>query len=252
MALQKGQALEEKPHYVVFSLIFILFGLTVVSAAMNLLVLRFLTLNTEDERRDEQEAQLAARGLVRVEGDIITANGSIVSGMADHEGNEIEDMALNEDDDLSLPDVPAKRKPGIAQGNAPGNDLDLDGTSICSCSCYQLPYSMASRSSGRFFAPREAVSSGGGVLSRPHPAKYTVTRPAGPITHLVLDARPSGSTQIYSEDSGGRSDDADLETIHRSREGPSRGLKIPQIQDEDDSLLQKIQQQQLDSRSLSL
>ncbi|KHJ86167.1 Ion channel [Oesophagostomum dentatum] len=66
VALQKGGALQNRPDYVVFSLVFILFGLTVISAAMNLLVLRFLTMNTEDERRDEQEAKLAARGLVRV------------------------------------------------------------------------------------------------------------------------------------------------------------------------------------------
>lgn len=38
---------------------------------MNLLVFRFLTMNTEDERRDERAAQLAAKGLVRIEGDII-------------------------------------------------------------------------------------------------------------------------------------------------------------------------------------
>ncbi|CAI5440722.1 unnamed protein product [Caenorhabditis angaria] len=66
VALQKDSALQKKPKYVLFSLVFILFGLTVISAAMNLLVLRFLTLNTEDEKRDEQEAILAAQGFVRV------------------------------------------------------------------------------------------------------------------------------------------------------------------------------------------
>ncbi|KRX95721.1 Two pore potassium channel protein sup-9, partial [Trichinella pseudospiralis] len=60
----KDGALQQNPKYVVFSLIFILFGLTVISAAMNLLVLRFLTMNTEDERRDVQEARLAAQGLI--------------------------------------------------------------------------------------------------------------------------------------------------------------------------------------------
>ncbi|CAO4366530.1 hypothetical protein L5515_015267 [Caenorhabditis briggsae] len=66
VALQKRGSLQTQPEYVFFSLVFILFGLTVISAAMNLLVLRFLTMNTEDERRDEQEAILAAQGLVRV------------------------------------------------------------------------------------------------------------------------------------------------------------------------------------------
>ncbi|XGW12203.1 hypothetical protein V3C99_013136 [Haemonchus contortus] len=102
VALQKGGALQNQPDYVVFSLVFILFGLTVISAAMNLLVLRFLTMNTEDERRDEQEARLAARGLVRVRG-----------GRGDS------------DDDFESP--------------VAGIPLS-DNVSVCSCSCYQLPY----------------------------------------------------------------------------------------------------------------
>uniref|UniRef100_A0A1I7XTE9 Two pore potassium channel protein sup-9 n=1 Tax=Heterorhabditis bacteriophora TaxID=37862 RepID=A0A1I7XTE9_HETBA len=105
VALQKGGALQNRPDYVVFSLVFILFGLTVISAAMNLLVLRFLTMNTEDERRDEhmmfREARLAARGLVRVRA---------------HSDSE---------DDYDTP-----------QGGLPLGD----NVSLCSCSCYQLPY----------------------------------------------------------------------------------------------------------------
>lgn len=101
VALQKESALQSMPEYVAFSLIFILFGLTVVSAAMNLLVLRFLTMNTEDERREEMEAAAAARAAVRLEGDVITANGSIISGQ---------------------------------QENPEYSDL----TSVCSCSCYSF------------------------------------------------------------------------------------------------------------------
>lgn len=56
MALQKDNALSQKPEYVMFSLIFILFGLAIVAASLNLLVLRFVTMNTEDERRDEAQA----------------------------------------------------------------------------------------------------------------------------------------------------------------------------------------------------
>jgi potassium channel subfamily K protein 9 len=56
VALQKDRALDQKPEYVAFSLIFILFGLAVVAACLNLLVMRFITMNTEDERRDEAEA----------------------------------------------------------------------------------------------------------------------------------------------------------------------------------------------------
>ena len=101
VALQKDNALSYKPHYVAFSLIFILFGLTVISAAMNLLVLRFLTMNTVDERREELEAAAAAQGAARLEGDVITSNGQVVSG---------------------------------AQEAPEFNDL----ISVCSCSCYNL------------------------------------------------------------------------------------------------------------------
>lgn len=103
VALQQNDMLTRQPDYVAFSLIFILFGLTVISAAMNLLILRFLTMNTVDERREELEAAAAARGAVRLEGDVITgqANGNVVSG---------------------------------AQETPEYNDL----VSVCSCSCYNL------------------------------------------------------------------------------------------------------------------
>ena len=77
VALQKDGMLQSKIHYVAFSFIFILFGLTVISAAMNLLVLRFLTMNTEDERRDELEAAAAAQNACHLEGDVITSNGGV-------------------------------------------------------------------------------------------------------------------------------------------------------------------------------
>ena len=101
VALQKNQVLQQRPEYVAFSLIFILFGMTVLSAAMNLLVLRFLTMNTEDERKDELEAAAASRSAVRLEGDVITANGLIISGQ---------------------------------QENPEYSDL----TSVCSCTCYNF------------------------------------------------------------------------------------------------------------------
>ncbi|XP_069684706.1 two pore potassium channel protein sup-9 isoform X3 [Periplaneta americana] len=105
VALQKDSALETKPEYVAFALIFILFGLAIVAASLNLLVLRFVTMNTEDERRDEAEALQAAQGAVRLEGDVITANGSIISGQ------------LGRGDSSSLE----------------------DGASVCSCSCSCYP-----------------------------------------------------------------------------------------------------------------
>ncbi|VVC88386.1 unnamed protein product [Leptidea sinapis] len=44
VALQNDQALTSKPGYVALSLVFILFGLAVVAASINLLVLRFMTM----------------------------------------------------------------------------------------------------------------------------------------------------------------------------------------------------------------
>ncbi|XP_063243843.1 two pore potassium channel protein sup-9 isoform X3 [Bacillus rossius redtenbacheri] len=105
VALQKDNALDDKPEYVAFALIFILFGLAIVAASLNLLVLRFVTMNTEDERRDVAEALQAAQGAVRLEGDVITANGSIMSGQ------------LGAGDSTSLEDV----------------------ASVCSCSCSCYP-----------------------------------------------------------------------------------------------------------------
>uniref|UniRef100_A0A6B2EI72 Putative two pore potassium channel protein sup-9 isoform x1 n=1 Tax=Phlebotomus kandelakii TaxID=1109342 RepID=A0A6B2EI72_9DIPT len=85
VALQKDNALNRKPEYVMFALIFILFGLAIVAASLNLLVLRFVTMNTEDERRDEAQAMQALQVAVRLEGDVITANGSILSGHIGHD-----------------------------------------------------------------------------------------------------------------------------------------------------------------------
>lgn len=70
VALQSDGDLQSSPGYVVFSIFFILVGLAVVSAAMNLLVLRFLTMNTEDERRDELRMLIAAAAVRRISGEM--------------------------------------------------------------------------------------------------------------------------------------------------------------------------------------
>lgn len=44
VALQKDNALNSRPEYVVFALVFILFGLAIVAASLNLLVSRHLSL----------------------------------------------------------------------------------------------------------------------------------------------------------------------------------------------------------------
>uniref|UniRef100_A0A3Q3FQ34 Potassium channel, subfamily K, member 15 n=1 Tax=Labrus bergylta TaxID=56723 RepID=A0A3Q3FQ34_9LABR len=48
VALQKKDALQKRPPYVAFSFMYILVGLTVMGAFLNLVVLRFLTVSTEE------------------------------------------------------------------------------------------------------------------------------------------------------------------------------------------------------------
>lgn len=61
VALQKDNALQNDPHYVAFSFVYILMGLTVIGAFLNLVVLRFMTMNTEDERRDAAQRALLSK-----------------------------------------------------------------------------------------------------------------------------------------------------------------------------------------------
>lgn len=133
VALQKDNSLNKRPEYVLFALIFILFGLAIVAASLNLLVLRFVTMNTEDERRDEAQALQALQGInltrhhrkvlwrscsffvagaVRLEGDVITANGSILN--------------LGHRIDPNVCYYPQLQDSASIEG---------DNSSMCSCSC---------------------------------------------------------------------------------------------------------------------
>uniref|UniRef100_A0A665WJW0 Potassium channel subfamily K member n=1 Tax=Echeneis naucrates TaxID=173247 RepID=A0A665WJW0_ECHNA len=58
VALQRDNALQNDPRYVAFCFVYILMGLTVIGAFLNLVVLRFLTMNMEDERRDAKQKAL--------------------------------------------------------------------------------------------------------------------------------------------------------------------------------------------------
>ncbi|XP_012544632.2 potassium channel subfamily K member 9-like [Bombyx mandarina] len=71
VALQNDQALTSKPGYVALSLVFILFGLAVVAASINLLVLRFMTMQAEENARDEDKE--GSRTLLPIEGHGIAA-----------------------------------------------------------------------------------------------------------------------------------------------------------------------------------
>ncbi|KRZ76631.1 Two pore potassium channel protein sup-9, partial [Trichinella papuae] len=100
VALQKDGALQQNPKYVVFSLIFILFGLTVISAAMNLLVLRFLTMNTEDERRDVQEARLAAQGLIGKERSVVVDQRTRHHNSSNNNNNDDDEDENEEEEEM--------------------------------------------------------------------------------------------------------------------------------------------------------
>ena len=88
VALQSDGMLQSSPAYVVFSIFFILVGLAVVSAAMNLLVLRFLTMNTEDERRDELRMFIAAAAARRLSGQLgeLVVDGSCCESTVSESG----------------------------------------------------------------------------------------------------------------------------------------------------------------------
>jgi len=76
VALQNDRALTNRPGYVAFSLIFILFGLAVVAACMNLLVLRFMTMNAEDVKRDDTDVGSYRAGALSLDGELLNfSNG---------------------------------------------------------------------------------------------------------------------------------------------------------------------------------
>ncbi|XP_011878171.1 PREDICTED: two pore potassium channel protein sup-9 [Vollenhovia emeryi] len=80
VALQNDQALSKKPGYVILSLIFILFGLAVVAASINLLVLRFMTTESSEARRDDTEMQSASHHILTLDGEVVAVNGKLLAG----------------------------------------------------------------------------------------------------------------------------------------------------------------------------
>jgi len=110
VALQQDNALETKPEYVTFALFFIVFGLAIIAALLNLMVLKFMTMNTEDEKKDEAQALQNAAHTVHLDGDII------------HNQNEI--------------------RPYYAEGQSSGSVEDV--RSVCSCTAFD-PFRIKAR-----------------------------------------------------------------------------------------------------------
>ena len=137
VALQRSEDVHSRPEYFVFSLIFILFGLAVLSAAMNLLVLRFLTMNTEDERKDELEALAASQSAVHLDGDVITSKTR----------------------------SPAALLQRLHGADEPKVEFVDDRASVCTCTCYDFR-----SDSGGGGAPRRWLRRlGVGARRRPWP-----------------------------------------------------------------------------------
>lgn len=108
-------ALQKRPEYVAFSILYILFGLTVFAAALNLMVLRLLTMNTEDERKDELEALAAARGAVKLDGDVITpgTQSTTVGSL----GRDVEGMQIEAEDPIRYQPSCIKMQEPYSQSN---------------------------------------------------------------------------------------------------------------------------------------
>ncbi|EFN71681.1 Potassium channel subfamily K member 9 [Camponotus floridanus] len=79
VALQNDQALSNKPGYVILSLVFILFGLAVVAASINLLVLRFMTTDSGEARRDDSELVSASHHVLTLDGEVVAVNGKLLA-----------------------------------------------------------------------------------------------------------------------------------------------------------------------------
>lgn len=62
VALQSDEALQRKPPYVAFSFLYILLGLTVIGAFLNLVVLRFLAASADAPERAASRASPSRRG----------------------------------------------------------------------------------------------------------------------------------------------------------------------------------------------
>ena len=151
VALQRNEDLQHKPQYFIFSLLFILFGLAILSAAMNLLVLRFLTLNTEDERKDELEALAAIRSAVRLDGDVITSNNSLLSPyLFNHRPTSFVNQSTNAYFPAQLPSrsplQPIESMHSTSMEQPMIGMVDQDRVSVCSCTCYNFKNNLRKRS----------------------------------------------------------------------------------------------------------
>ncbi|AWP10253.1 putative potassium channel subfamily K member 15-like [Scophthalmus maximus] len=158
VALQKTEDLQEKTPYVAFSFMYILVGLTVIGAFLNLVVLRFLTMNTEDERRDAQErASLKRdRGLLdgavglhavdeqsrggraaRTRGNVARSRSHSALYLPMEEGTSRTNLIASPTEDQETRRSPCRHRPRF-QIKAGRRRPESSLSSLCSCVCYRL------------------------------------------------------------------------------------------------------------------
>ncbi|XP_021946174.1 two pore potassium channel protein sup-9 [Folsomia candida] len=101
VALQNDHALQNKPGYMALSVVFILFGLAVVASSINILVLRFMTMQAEEMHREDTDMGPASEN-VNTFDDELTPNGKLL-----------------QQSDANL-----------------CNSTSSDNVSVCSCTCY--------------------------------------------------------------------------------------------------------------------
>jgi len=98
--------------YILFCIMFILTGLTIVASSGNLLILRFVERNTKHSQHERYEMEERRRQQVRVIGDVISSNGRLVT--------------LEDGEDRPTLLLPIDAQP-TAMGNSSSN------LSLCSC-----------------------------------------------------------------------------------------------------------------------
>lgn len=152
-----------------FSLIFILFGLAVLSAAMNLLVLRFLTMNTEDERKDELEAFAASQSAVRLDGDVITSKVGVAPGAAAAAAAAA--ALIQRRHGVSTPPPPTVDGPAVQYVD--------DRASVCTCTCYDFRSNAAASAPLRWLRRLRGLGGGPGGRWRRRRDGYAMPGPPG-------------------------------------------------------------------------
>jgi hypothetical protein len=141
--------------YILFCIIFILTGLTIVASSGNLLILRFVETNTKRTQHERYEMEERRRQQVRVIGDVISSNGRLVT--------------LEDDEDDPTPFVPMSVQ-RLTTMNATPSDL-----SLCSCRVQPSVSSCLPASFKNKFKRKQHISSHNSIRTS-HKSKLIAAR----------------------------------------------------------------------------